>query len=130
LGNQTITLAPPLPLQVTDVIADQTGSGGTGSNAGAGTIVIDGTSSVSFQAANTYTGGTIIENGEFDLGNAAAAGTGAITFAPVASGTATLGLSGFAPKNTIKGFTSSSDTISFGRGGAVPPALSWAPIMC
>jgi Bacterial Ig-like domain len=59
-GSQTIDFAPAAgeTLTIGDVIADQTGSGGVGNNAGAGGILISGGGSVALTAANTYTGGT------------------------------------------------------------------------
>ncbi len=130
-GNDTVTLAPPTsaPLLIFDVIADQTGSGGTGSNAGAGALAIDGAGSVALYGANTYTGGTVLQDGTFVFDNTAAAGTGPISFAAVGANTATLNLNGFTPKNTIKGFTSANDTISFGRGGATSLQLTASDVL-
>ena len=66
--------------QVFDVIADQTGSGGAGANAGAGRLTLDGAGTLDLIAANTYTGGTTIEKGVLELANAEAAGRGANPF--------------------------------------------------
>ena len=103
-GNEQITLSASAtaPLTISDVIADQSGSGGTGANAGAGRVTIMGPGTVTLSAANTYTGGTTIDQGTLSLQNAHAAGSGAITFA---QGRATLLVgSGDAPTNTIDGF--------------------------
>ena len=84
-GNETITLGTGQGAAdvttVSGVIADQNGSGGSGRNAGAGSLVIDGDGIVQLNAVNTYTGGTIIKGGTLELGNASAAGAGAIKFA-------------------------------------------------
>ncbi|HEV2364217.1 MAG TPA: hypothetical protein VGS12_08485 [Caulobacteraceae bacterium] len=99
-GNTTITLSSAT---VTGVIADQTGSGGTGANAGAGAVDVAGP--VTLAAKNTYTGGTAIESGVLTLATAGAAGAGAITF----TGADTLVVAaGATPANTIVGFTDTS----------------------
>jgi len=74
-----------------------------------GSLVIDGAGTATLTGANTYTGGTTLEAGTLELGNASAAGTGTITFA--AGDMATLKLdSGIAITNTIAGFAT-GDTI-------------------
>jgi hypothetical protein len=93
-GNGTVTLGD---VTVTGVIADQTGSGGTGANAGAGTVLVNGATTLS--AANTYTGGTQIE-GALTLNSNQAAGSGEITFV---AGKLVIGL-GDAPANVIGQF--------------------------
>jgi hypothetical protein len=91
------------------VIADQTGSGGTGSNAGAGGLRIAGPGTVILSGANTYTGGVTLTGGTLDLAHVGAAGSGAIRFA--AGGAASLQISaGDAPANLIDGFAA-GDTI-------------------
>ena len=80
---------------VSDVIADQTGSGGTGGNAGAGNLIIFGAGTIVLAASNTYTGGTSITSngGTLELAAINAAGNpashgGGISF--IGSGAATL----------------------------------------
>ncbi len=104
-GNTSQILAPASgeTLTVAGVIADQSGSGGTGANAGSGAIVIDGAGTVLFDAANTYEGGTTIEEGRLVLGAAGAAGSGAITFGTGDPPSLSFTLAD-APTNTIDGF--------------------------
>jgi len=82
-GNETITLAPTAGTveTISGVVADETGSGGTGANAGAGRLVLDGPGTLDLTAANTFTGGIGIREGSLELANAKAAGTGKIHFA-------------------------------------------------
>ena len=46
-----------------DAIADLTGGGGVGANAGAGALVVSGAGVLTLSAANTYTGGTSVTGG-------------------------------------------------------------------
>ena len=64
-GNQSISFSPAAGqnLNISGVIADQTGSGGTGVNAGAGTIVVAGAGDVALSATNTFTGGSTDRGG-------------------------------------------------------------------
>ena len=62
--------------EIDGVIADQSGSGGTGD----GALVINGLGTVKLTAANTYTGGTRINAGTLELTQSSSAGTGTITF--------------------------------------------------
>jgi autotransporter-associated beta strand protein len=64
---------------VSDVIADQTGSGGTGANAGVGSLVKTGAGTLVLSGANTYTGGTTLAAGTLTLANNQALGSGALT---------------------------------------------------
>ena len=81
-GNETITLAAPAgeTLNVSGVIADQTGSGGNATNAGAGALVIDDAGTVELDATNTFVGGITIGSGTLDLAHTGAAGGGTIRF--------------------------------------------------
>jgi plastocyanin len=101
-GDTTVTLKSGA---VSGVIADQSGSGGAGANAG----VVDIAGPVTLSAHNTYTGGTVIESGDaLTLGSSAAAGAGAITFA----GAGVLDIkAGVAPKNLISGLVPSSGAV-------------------
>ncbi|HVU22857.1 MAG TPA: YDG domain-containing protein [Opitutus sp.] len=81
-GDGTVTFAPGNgeTQTVDDVIADQTGSGGSGGNAGAGAVTKSGAGTLTLSAANTYTGGTTVSAGTLALGAAnALPGTGTIT---------------------------------------------------
>jgi hypothetical protein len=110
-GTQTVTLQADLGqmLTVSDEISDQTGSGGTGVEAAAGTVDISGLGTVVLDAKNTFVGGIMLNSGTLELGAAGAAGAGAIDFI----GPAELRLDFAAnavPGNTISGFVP-SDTI-------------------
>ncbi len=62
-GSQTVTFAPGAgqTLTISDVIADQSGSGGTGANAGSAAVLVQGPGTVVLGATNTYSGGTTVE---------------------------------------------------------------------
>ncbi|MGO9356779.1 MAG: autotransporter-associated beta strand repeat-containing protein, partial [Xanthobacteraceae bacterium] len=126
-GNQSITFAPPADqtLTIDDVIADQSGSDGTGSNAGTGGLIVDGAGTVVLDANNTFTGGITLAQGTLVLATVGAAGSGPISFlfgpnstleidnaALTAGATNSFG-------NTIAEF-SESDTLDL-------PGLSWNP---
>jgi hypothetical protein len=124
-GNQQVTLSATAaqPLTIGDVIADQTGSGGINDNVGAGTLVIAGPGTVTLSAANTYTGGTTLTGGTFDLANAKAAGSGVITFATGDLATLRIEL-GDAPANTIAGFAPGARIDFAGVGTETTATLS------
>ena len=106
-GNQSITFAPPADqtLTINDVIADQSGSGGTGTNGGAGSVIVDGAGTVALDATNTFTGGITLEQGTLELATAGAAGTGAITFLDPPPTDPSLEFTpANAPTNAIEGF--------------------------
>jgi hypothetical protein len=90
-GNQSVAFGTGQTAgqltDIEDVIADQTGSGGIGANAGAGSVVIEGVGTVKLGGANTYTGGTSLDGGTLQLASATAAGSGAVTFAAGANAT-------------------------------------------
>jgi autotransporter-associated beta strand protein len=101
------------------IIADQSGSGGIGANAGHGRLVIAGGGVVDLAAANTYTGGTTIKKGILELTNPQGAGSGGIRFA--ASGGAELEYAAGANlANRISGFGGSDEidfsTVAFAAG--------------
>ncbi|MBN8535102.1 MAG: autotransporter domain-containing protein, partial [Rhizobiales bacterium] len=64
---------------ISDVIADQTGNGGTGANAGSWSITKNGAGTLVLGAANTFSGGATLNAGSLRLLNNTSAGTGAIT---------------------------------------------------
>jgi hypothetical protein len=81
-GNTTITLAAGAgTLTISDLIADQSGNGGSGATAGIGALSLaSGTAHLT--AANKFTGGISVASGAtLDLGSATAAGSGTITLA-------------------------------------------------
>jgi collagen type I/II/III/V/XI/XXIV/XXVII alpha len=99
-GNDTITLATPdaTVLTIGNVIADEQGSGGTGS----GALAIGAGGTVNLAATNTFTGGVTITGGTLELSAAGAAGSGDIVFD--AAGDPTLAFAAAdAPANTITG---------------------------
>ena len=91
-GDQTLMLAPGADqvLTIADVIADQTGSGGTGANAGAGGLRVGQANvagTVTLSATSSFTGGIALKGGTLVLAAAGAAGAGAITFGAAAGQT-------------------------------------------
>jgi len=104
-GNETITLASTAGrmLTISDVIADQTGSGGAGTSAGIGGLDIAGTGTVKLAAQNSFVGGITIQSGTLDLAALDAAGSGPIRFAPGADPTLEFAASTL-PANPIEGF--------------------------
>jgi hypothetical protein len=82
-GNQSVTFAPASgkTLTISDVITDQSGNGGTGANAGSGSVIDAGAGTVVLSGGNTYTGGTTISGGGIlELAVSGAAGSGTIAF--------------------------------------------------
>ena len=104
------------------MIADQTGSGGTDGNAGAGSLLVNGAGTVQLSAANTYTGGTTLSSGTLGLANTHAAGSGAITFANSSMATLLVGL-GDTPSNIIAGFAQGETIDLAGIGLATSKTL-------
>jgi len=111
-GDETIALAPASGTveTISGVVADETGSGGAGANAGAGRLVLDGPGTLDLTAANTFTGGIGISEGSLELANAAAAGSGELHFAST-SGELEYA-AGASLANTISGF-GGADEIDF-----------------
>ena len=82
-GNNTLNFAPTAgqTLTIADVIADQTGSGGTAANTGTASLHVNGLGVVQLNAANTFTGGVIVGSGStLELGVAGTIGSGKIQF--------------------------------------------------
>ncbi|MBS0559028.1 MAG: autotransporter-associated beta strand repeat-containing protein [Proteobacteria bacterium] len=98
-GGATFDPAAGQTLTLSDAIADQQGSGGTGAQhvtmSGAGTVVLS--------ATNTYSGGTVINGGTVALQAPGAAGTGLIDFGYGSIATLVVG-PGDVPTNTIAFF--------------------------
>jgi autotransporter-associated beta strand protein len=80
-GSGTITFSPSSgqPQTVSDVIADQTGSGGTGVNAGSWSLAKTGAGTLTLSGTNTYSGGTSITGGLINFSSAGNFGSGLIT---------------------------------------------------
>jgi autotransporter-associated beta strand protein len=101
-GNGNVLFAPGSgqTQTITDVIADQTGSGGTGGNAGSWTLGVNGAGTLVLSGANAYSGGTALSAGTLVVGNNSALGTGALV---MASGTnlSFLGSGNFTVANPI-----------------------------
>ena len=69
-------------------IADQTGSGGTGDNAGSWALVKTGAGTLALRGQNTYSGGTQVNGGVVQINSGASLGSGAVS---LAGGTLQLG---------------------------------------
>jgi autotransporter-associated beta strand protein len=80
-GNGTLTFAPSAAQTqtVSDVIADQTGSGGTGPNAGSWSLAKTDAGTLVLTAANIYSGGTTVSGGLINFNAANNFGSGLIT---------------------------------------------------
>jgi hypothetical protein len=99
-GDTTVSLATPTgtTLTISNVIADEQGSGGIGK----GTLAIGAGGTIDLAATNTFTGGVVIKGGTLELSAPGAAGSGQITFD--ASGDPTLAFDAAnAPTNAIAG---------------------------
>jgi autotransporter-associated beta strand protein len=119
-GDESMTLAPAIGTteRIYGVIADQTGSGGTGANAGAGSLILNGAGALDLIAANTFTGGVTIDRGVLELANTGAAGSGGIDFAATTGEVEDAASANLA--NTISGFKGSDkidfSTVAFATG--------------
>jgi uncharacterized protein with beta-barrel porin domain len=80
-GNGTVDFSPGAGVTQTmsNGIADQTGSGGTGANAGSWTLAKSGAGTLVLQAANTYSGGTNVTGGLINFSAADNFGSGLTT---------------------------------------------------
>ncbi|MBR1194396.1 autotransporter domain-containing protein [Bradyrhizobium sp. AUGA SZCCT0160] len=93
-GNGIINFLPGsgATQTISDGIADQTGSGGAGVNAGIWGLNKNGAGTLVLSGANTYSGATTVGGGSLRAGHAAAFGTSNLF---TVSGGATLDLNGF-----------------------------------
>jgi fibronectin-binding autotransporter adhesin len=73
LNGHTLTLAPT-------ATSGSSYGGIISDGSAAGSLVIDGTGTVTLHGINTFSGGVTIDSGTLELGNASAAGTSAIEF--------------------------------------------------
>ena len=81
-GSENLHFTPVLGTTVTisDVIADEFGSGGVGAS-GLGRLTLDGAGTLELGAVNTFAGGITIKTGTLEIGVDGTAGGGAISFA-------------------------------------------------
>jgi hypothetical protein len=126
-GDQTLDLTSDIGQRTTisDVIADMTGSGGTGANAGGGIVSTSGAGVVALSAANTYSGGTLINGTTLALAAMGAAGSGAISFVGRQPATLRVDAAAMAGKlpNPILGF-GAADRIDLAGLGYDPSATA------
>ena len=80
-GNSTPVLLNGHTLTLTPAAGTDSNFGGViADGSGPGNLVVDGPGTVTLGGDNTYSGGTTIDAGTFELANAQAAGSGAISF--------------------------------------------------
>ncbi len=144
MQSDSLTFSPTTSESVTisDVIADQNGSGGGGAAGGGLSVIVNGQGTVDLNpqaitagsggalvgVANTFTGGVSLESGALELGNAQAAGTGAITF----TNDAELIIDGKTiPTNVLDTFAQGNSidlkTIAYTNGQPTAPSPSATP---
>jgi autotransporter-associated beta strand protein len=99
-GGSNLTFAPPSgqTLTIANVIADPSGSGGSG----VGGLILNGAGTTVLSATNTFSGGSLLEAGTLSLQASGAAGSGPIAFTYGSSDTLLVG-PGDVPSNVIKG---------------------------
>ncbi|MBX9943113.1 MAG: autotransporter domain-containing protein, partial [Reyranella sp.] len=102
-GMLTFTPGSSQSQTVANVIADQTGSGGSGGNAGSYALVKNGAGTLTLSAANTYTGATTVNAGTLLV-------NGSVTSAVTVGTGGTLGGTG-----TIAGLTTINGTLAPGN---------------
>jgi autotransporter-associated beta strand protein len=100
-GGSNLALAPAAgqTLTIADVIADASGSGGSG----VGSVVLNGAGTVVLSATDSFSGGTVLQMGTLSLQASGAAGSGPIMFVYTSADTLVVG-PGDVPANVIKGF--------------------------
>jgi fibronectin-binding autotransporter adhesin len=83
-GTLGLDVGSKLTETISDPIADQTGSGGTGANAGSWGINVNGAGTVVLGGANAYTGGTTVTRGTLSISadNNLGAATSSVTLSP------------------------------------------------
>lgn len=140
-GNQSVTFEAQAgqTTTISDGIADEAGSqsGATGTVG----VIVEGKGTVALDASNTYSGGTIIDNGHLELGTTGAAGAGNITFAKGTTGTLKLDpamtqgltnvITGFSHRDSIdlSGFAWSGGTSAKVIGMTTTPAGTSATVV-
>ena len=72
----TFTPASGQTQTVSDVIGDQTGNGGAGSNAGSWGLTLNGAGTLVLSGANTFSGAVTVSNGLLAVNNSSGSGTG------------------------------------------------------
>ncbi len=99
-GNGTITFQPTAgeTATISDVIADQTGSGGTGTNAGSWNLTKSGTGALVLSSKNNYTGTTTVNGGTLQVDGSIASSS--LTMVNVGG---TLGGNGTIGNTTVNG---------------------------
>jgi hypothetical protein len=114
-GTQDVNLAAPLDqtLVISGVIADQAGSGGMGTKAAPGSLVVDGPGTVELDAKNTFVGGITLRTGTLDLAVPGAAGAGTIVFVPEQDATLEFSLAN-APSNELFNFVNGDSIVVTG----------------
>ena len=134
-GQNVLTFSPASgqTLTISDVIADEVGSGGTiNPNTGfdiypdhQAALDMEGAGTVVLGAANTYSGGTTIGHGTLDLEAVGAAGSGDIVFVTGQAATLAIGL-GDAPSQHIDNFYlgQTVDLLGIGLATTVTPGGS------
>jgi autotransporter-associated beta strand protein len=125
-GTYSITHAITVagdPIFLVDTGANVTFTGVISDGSSAGTVELNSVvfgGTLVLDAANTYTGGTIIDAGTLEIAVAGAAGTGGITFAPAADPTLQIDGAAFPANttftNTIFGFAQGDDIDLRGLG--------------
>ena len=93
-GNGTVTFSPDAgqTQTVSDAIADQTGSGGTGGNEGSWDLTKSGGGTLVLGAANTYTGATTVSGGTLRVDGTQTASAITVQSSATLQGSGTVGV--------------------------------------